>query len=412
MNRELLEYIKDVEKDLSNFELGCWYEEKSQLSPASSFYLRCAELTKDENLEYECLIRLYICYLRLSGRVSTCETILKQAISKSPQKPEAYFLLSQLNEGKNWIDSYMYSCLGLNTLNDAEPSPFIKAVGYESKYMMLFQKAVAAWWIGKSKESRNLFQEIKEKYRGKIREDYIHLLQRNLCSIGSGTEEESATRYIKNRDKLRFPFFDLESIEKNFSQACQDLFVLTVLNGKKQGTYLEIGSAHPFLNSNTALLELLGWSGVGVEIKKDLASDYAANRKNKVICGDALSVDYKSILEENFKDNVIDYLQLDVEPPKNTFDAMTSLPLDEYQFRVITYEHDYYVDISGQYRDKSRRYLRSMGYTLVVNDVATVEESSFEDWWVKQELVDEKTIEKIKSFANKKVNLVKEFFYE
>ena len=34
----------------------------------------------------------------------------------------------------------------------------------------------------------------------------------------------------------------------------QDMFVLTVLNGKTNGTYLEIGSGDPFIGSNTALL--------------------------------------------------------------------------------------------------------------------------------------------------------------
>ena len=46
-----------------------------------------------------------------------------------------------------------------------------------------------------------------------------------------------------------------ETIEKNFSQAFQDLFVLTMLNGKKNGIFIEIGAYNGQEISNTFLLE-------------------------------------------------------------------------------------------------------------------------------------------------------------
>jgi hypothetical protein len=82
-------------------------------------------------------------------------------------------------------------------------------------------------------------------------------------------------------------------------------------------------------------------------------------------------------------------LQLDIEPSANTYEALLSIPFDEYKFRVITYEHDHYVDVSESYRDKSREYLTKMGYQLVVTNVAEDDESAFEDWWVHPDLVDE-----------------------
>lgn len=110
-------------------------------------------------------------------------------------------------------------------------------------------------------------------------------------------------------------------------------------------------------------------------------------RKNLVLHADALTLNYRKLLKKYFQSNVIDYLQLDIEPSKNTFEALLSIPFDEYEFRVITYEHDDYVDMSGVYREKSRNYLKAMGYKLLVNDIAPNEGSNFEDWWIKEDLV-------------------------
>jgi hypothetical protein len=123
-----------------------------------------------------------------------------------------------------------------------------------------------------------------------------------------------------------------------------------------------------------------------------------------------LSLDYSLILSENFDSDIIDYLQLDIEPPKNTFDAMLSIPFEKYKFRVITYEHDHYVDLTKSYREKSRRYLSSLGYTLVVNDVSPSGECSFEDWWVMEDLVDFAMLERMRSHA-KEMNEIKNFVY-
>lgn len=278
MNKELLNYIKDVKNDMSNFKLGCWYESQGHFSPASSFYLKCAENTENELLAYECFLRLYLCYRNLSGRDYTCEFLLKNAIQLMPKSPEAYFLISQYYEHKkNWGDSYLYACLGLSLPNNK--SNLILGVGYDSEYQLLFQKAVSAWWVGKPKEARIIFRKIKDEYKDVINEFYKNLVQNNLCSLGSGPEKESCLKYDKSK-KLKIKFKEYEKVEKNFSQVCQDLFVLTILNGKENGTYLEIGAAHSFHNSNTALLEKFGWTGVGIELKKRTCR-YARKRKKK-----------------------------------------------------------------------------------------------------------------------------------
>jgi hypothetical protein len=327
-----------------------------------------------------------------------------------PKSPEAYFLLSQFFERKkNWMDGYLYASIGLE-VTDCVPSDLIINLEYSSKYMLIFQKAVCSWWYGKPKETRKLFRKLKDEYGHELNECYLKLVENNLITLGSGPVEKSSVNYYKNSNfDLRFKFDGSDSVEKNFSQVYQDLFVLAALNGKKNGTYLEIGSAHSLHNSNTALLEKeFEWTGIGIEMKRELVDMHDRERKNKVLCENALKINYEELLRDNFSSDVIDYLQLDIEPCKNTFEALLMIPLDKYKFRVITYEHDHYVDITRSFRDKSRRYLKSMGYTLVFNDISPHEDCSFEDWWVHKELIDYPIFKKLISAPRGEINLAKD----
>lgn len=407
---ELLAYLENPTDPLCNMNLARWYENQGHLSPACGFYLRAAEFSESDDLSYECMIRLYYCFSSLGNRDYTCENALKASLHIKPRSPEAYFLLSQFYERKgNWMDSYLYASLGLD-MPDRTPSQLKFGSSYEGEHVLLFQKAVAAWWYGKPRESRVLLRRLMEDYRSAMNETYLKLVQDNLSRLGSGSETESCVRYDNSKyDAFKFKFKGLEEIKKNYSQVCQDLFVLSMLDGKRNGSYLEIGAAHSHHNSNTALLEELGWTGVGVELNNELAAQHSC-RKNKVLCADALSLDYALLLSENFSGNTIDYLQLDIEPPRNTFDAMLAIPFEKYKFRVITYEHDHYVDITKSYREKSRRYLSSLGYKLVVNDVAPLENCNFEDWWVMPGLVDENAVNAFMD-ARREINVIRKLMF-
>ena len=62
-------------------------------------------------------------------------------------------------------------------------------------------------------------------------------------------------RYFQeDLEKLRYKFNGAETIKNNYSQAFQDMFVLSILDGKKNGTYVEIGGDHGVIISNTYLL--------------------------------------------------------------------------------------------------------------------------------------------------------------
>lgn len=408
----LIDYIQNPDNDIYNFNLACVYDQNKQYSPASSFYLRCAEKTQNINLRYECLLRLYMCYKALGGRDTTCEILLKQAISICPNKPEAYFLIAQYYEYKNdWISMYTQACVGSQFSNNQ--TNFLSKIEFPGSYVFIFQKAISAWRIGKPDESRKLFFFLLEHHIDELSDYYRKLLEVNLSQLGSGPESQAIRKYTQNlKHKLKFSFDNIDSVDQNFSQVYQDMFVLTTLNGKRNGTYLEIGASEPFKNSNTALLETkFDWTGVGVEYNSSFTKQHENHRKNQVINTDALIIDYKKLLNKYFPNqNTIDYLQLDIEPPRNTYEALLSIPFDIYKFAVITYEHDYYVDITRSYRNKSREYLNKLGYLLIVPNISPNENSPFEDWWVHPELISPEIIQVLKCDNLDSINPVESYY--
>jgi len=193
----------------------------------------------------------------------------------------------------------------------------------------------------------------------------------------------------------------------------QDIFTLSVLNGKRNGTYLEIGSCYPFRGNNTFLLEnQFGWNGVGIEYDEKYIADYRANRTNAVIHQDALTVDYDELLSKLAVDGVVDYLQLDCDPPDITYAIMERIPFDKYKFAVITYEHDHYLDMSKTYRDKSRSFLESKGYKLLVSNISPDDMTPFEDWWVHPDLIDSELLRTMEKNDGKITDVSKYFFFD
>jgi len=104
--------------------------------------------------------------------------------------------------------------------------------------------------------------------------------------------------------------------------------------------------------------------------------------------GDATKLNYRVILDELNMGTDFDYLQLDCEPPAKTFETLLSIPFDKYRFSIITYEHDYYLDMTRSYRQKSRNYLQSLGYKLLIGNVSIDDVTPFEDWWIHPDLID------------------------
>lgn len=369
-----------------NFELGEFYFKDGHTASALSFYLRAAEYGKNEINVYESLLMVAKCLAVQGRRGITEKGLWLNAVSHSPNRPEAYLFLSQWHEARQqYNEAYTYASIGLKVSHNAKD--ITSNVGYEHVYQLKFQKAVAAWWIGQSQEARDLLLELVA-IGDTLSENYKRLVQTNITSLGSGPDP--FLRYHKGfYDSLRYKFIGAETIEKNYSQTYQDMFTLSILNGKRNGTYFEIGAADPFHGSNTALLEEFGWTGTSLEILEHEVEKFKLHRKNEIILCDATKFDY-SILKGH-----IDYLQVDCEPPGTTFDILTMIPWEQCTFGVITYEHDYYTDVTKSFRTKSRNFLLSKGYLLVVSNIAPNDACPYEDWYVHPKYVSQDIISKM-----------------
>lgn len=392
--QEILElYIENPNEPISNFSLAVEYEKNGQFAAAMSLYLRTAELSTEKDLQYESLIRNFLMLDCQTRRENSAIGQLLHALALHPKRPEAYVCLARYYQSKGkQQEAYTYSAMGLEVCSVDHP-PLLTDVRYPGWYSLLVEKAVAGWWIGRCSESREIFRELMDSYS--MTDEYAEICRNNLRRIGGNIFPITPYTSDKHKD-LAFKFKGSETIRKNFSQTYQDMFVLAMLDGKTQGRYLEIGSGDPFHNSNTALLESeFDWKGVSIEISQDEVDKFKKARKNDVHCQDAVAIDYRDFLRKANLGKEIDYLQLDCDPPSNTYEILLALPLDEYKFATITYEHDYYDDETKTFRDKSRKYLLEQGYELIVTNISSDKNSSYEDWWAHPDLVSRETIEKM-----------------
>jgi len=196
-------------------------------------------------------------------------------------------------------------------------------------------------------------------------------------------------------------------IRGSFSQAGQESMAAYFSDYSNFGCYLEVGSGHPKQINNTYLLEThYQWKGLGVELNPELVSNYRELRKNPVVLADATNLNYLELLRNHDFPNRIDFLQIDIDPSSQSLAALKALPLDEYRFSVITFEHDLYKNSSNEsIADESREILQKEGYCLIFKNVKFLN-GAFEDWYVDPAVVSAK---KIKDFKNNNIEYWKNF---
>ncbi len=403
MNKELIDVCLNPEDPNASWRLARWYEEQGQYAPAHTYYQRCSERIQDDIGAYRALIRSSICYKNQGSRDFTAKASLENCIALLPQRPEAYFFLSELYEQrKDWQNSYLYAQIGEQWCTDDLVD--IDIPEYPGKYGHIFQRAVVGWHWGKNYECRELFQVLVNEYWDVMNDEHRNLTEKNITSLGCGPVEVSHTRYKKeDHSLLRYKFPGSENLANNCSQIYQDMFTLSILDGKRNGTYLEIGGGDPYHGNNTAVLEKqYGWKGVSLEWDNDLYNKYREERSNPIFAMDALdsTLDYGDFIDEHLNTNVVDLLQLDIEPARKTYELLDKIPWDRYKFRVILYEHDYYVDVTRSFREKSRKRLSELGYVMVVNDMSADGKSTFEDWWVHPDMVDPELVRRMTSIQD------------
>lgn len=173
-------------------------------------------------------------------------------------------------------------------------------------------------------------------------------------------------------------------------QAGQDSFVLNITKEKIEGFYVEIGSALPITYSNTFLLEnIFKWTGISIELNEDYVDDFNLTRFNRCIKADATKFDYELFFKQNNFPKQIDYLQIDIDPPSANLEVLKKLPLSNYRFTVITFEHDLYSNPDNlEVKESAHQILINFGYFRFADNVLvkptrfSQKWEPFEDWYL------------------------------
>lgn len=171
---------------------------------------------------------------------------------------------------------------------------------------------------------------------------------------------------------------------KNYSQSGQDLFVSSLLDSSQTRYFFDIGCYLPIDINNTYLLEQIGWKGIALDIE-DHSKVWKA-RNTPFILADATSYDYQKLVTDYEMPKIVDYLSLDIEGNGLRFGALDRIMQFDFEFKIITIEHDIYREYGESEREPQRQLLSKMGYDLVCSNVMATG-NPFEDWWVNPKYV-------------------------
>lgn len=165
----------------------------------------------------------------------------------------------------------------------------------------------------------------------------------------------------------------------------QDIFVYTLLGNK--GYYLDIGAGDGAglpCASNTYWLEEIGWTGILIEYDPQYTSEARKLRPNsRFFCENALTLDYKQLFKACNTPKVIDYLSIDIEP--TSLAALERFPFDEYDFKILTIEHDLYNMPQGIFEKRRLNlWMQNKPYIRIVEDVGLSYRTThfLEDWYI------------------------------
>lgn len=392
----LLRFIQDPDDVEINWGLGLWYHALGQTASAVSFYIRAAERASDKLLQYECMIRAGMCFDTQGIRKFSVKGMMQHAITLCPERPEAYYLLGKITSNENndgsWFESYTWASLGIVAADNSVPD-LRTEVDYPGKHVLEIQRAAAAWWCGLCEYARDEFLRLNAD--PEFPAEYRDVLKTNMQMFNTFYSHTIVNYDSSKHENLKIQFPGSQDIDTNYSESYQDMFVLSMHNGKQAGTYLEIGGGNATYGNNTYLLEKdFAWTGVSLEIDTYLAATFKGVRKNPCLVRDATNTNYSAFIPSVLESDVVDYLQIDCEPAHTTYEILLSIPFESFSFGVITYEHDHYTDPDNSYRERSRQLLESHGYVLVAGNISPDrKERPYEDWWAHPDYVNKQNLE-------------------
>lgn len=187
------------------------------------------------------------------------------------------------------------------------------------------------------------------------------------------------------------------------SQAGQEKFVLNTLNHPRDGYFLEFGALDPRSLSNTYCLDtVFNWKGLSFDCF-DLSQKWKAKRTNTFIFGNALVHDYKDLFSKHSVPNIVDYLQIDIDPAMGNLRLLKQLKEEvfhDFKFKVITYEHDFKgLKSLIPAVEESREIFKNAGYVPAFLNVHNLGPGDvFEDWYVHPDLVNMSRIKHFQTF--------------
>lgn len=245
--------------------------------------------------------------------------------------------------------------------------------------------------------------------------EYLNVLNQKFQSLVSKEKEKDDVQFL-----LTMPEYQLSSIlsnlNKSHAQYRQDLFVLSELNFKKGGYFVEFGATNGIGNSNTLILERdYGWAGILAEpakrwhfdlknnrrakietdcvwsksgeilkfrevaactelstLKKFSTSDLHSNQRDVGVEYDVKTVSLIDMLNRHGAPKTIDYLSIDTEGSE--YEILSNFDFDSYNVRVITCEHNYTAE-----REKIYSLLVGNGYVRKYENISKVD-----DWYVRE----------------------------
>ena len=89
-------------------------------------------------------------------------------------------------------------------------------------------------------------------------------------------------------------------------------------------------------------MERQGWKGFGIEYDLRRQSLWPDGRTNHIYWADATKFDYLAAAKEQGLPDRINFLQVDIEPPDNTFVALKLAVESGLTFDFIEFDHDVY----------------------------------------------------------------------
>jgi len=205
----------------------------------------------------------------------------------------------------------------------------------------------------------------------------------------------------------------LDAMERSSSQIRQDVFVLSELDFRRNGFFVEFGASNGVFASNTYLLEKeFGWTGILAEPARCWHADIVKNRScavetkcvwqssgSEILFNEASNPSLSSVDSLNYDDwakdvrriggtryavetislfdlltkydapKVIDYLSVDAEGSE--LEILKAFDFSAYSFRVITCEHN-----NTEMKHLVHALLTANGYVRRHEDL-----TMFEDWY-------------------------------